>query len=141
MRGVPSTIQTHDDVRNLFTMARDGGLDKEEVVILFRTLLARQYRSVPVIDSDGVKVTTFYFPECQKGSVTACGLTVKSVTHVEEEDPQSENVSYALSQFTLSKALEPGQMLSIYMEDNFLNRNDFNIEEINEYLEVLTNVE
>jgi len=139
MRGVPRSIQTFADVQNLFTMARDGKLDKATVVSRFRTLLARQYHSVPILSIDGAQVKTRYFPECVKGGMTACGLSVKAVTHNEDPESEGENVSYNETVVTLSKAPADSQVLSIFLEENYLARNGFNIAKINEYLEVLEN--
>jgi hypothetical protein len=139
MRGIPNFIQTRDDLRNLFNKAKAGELDTSEVAELVRTLLARQYHTVRIVSVDGAKVTTRYFPECQKGASTACGLSVKSVAHVEDSESEGDSVSYSETIITLSKAPADDVMLSVFMEENFLTRNSFDIDEIIEILEVLEN--
>jgi len=143
MRGIPQILQTRLDMTNLVGMAQRGELDKTEIAELeelIRSLLGKQYRTVPIILADRAVVTTRYFPEVKEGDVTADGLTVKSVSHTENpEQEESEGTQYSETVVTLSKAPNDRETLSIFNQDNWLKQNGFEIDEINFILGVLKN--
>jgi hypothetical protein len=77
-----------------------------------------------------------YFAECEPGATTEDGLTVKKVEHIESEDPDG-GMQFSETKITLSKAPSDTSVFSLYMPDNFLTRNGFDLEEINYILGVL----
>jgi len=131
MRGIPRIIQTPTDLQNLFAMAQNGELDKKSLASRCNDLLAKQYHTVPILSADGAKITTYYFPECKVNTTTSEGLTVKSVKHIEDPEPEGEGVQYSQTEITLSKAPADKATLSILLDDNFLKHNKFDLDELN----------
>jgi len=120
-------------------MAQAGELSKTQVAERCNDLLAKQYHSVPILSVEGAIITTYYFPECKKGDTTEDGLTVKDVKHIKDEEYEGEGVQYSVTQITLSKTPTNKEVLSVFMADNFLAHNNFDIDEINYIRGVLAN--
>ena len=139
MRGLPKSIKTKEDLQNLFKLAQEGydRFEKDELIALIKSLLRRQYHSTPILSVDGKVVTTLFFPEVKEGSVTEDGINVTGVVHVEDAEADGEGLQFSQTQITLSKAPTDTAVLSVYMEDNYLTRNGFEIAEINYILGVL----
>lgn len=139
MKGIPKKIQTRKDLQNLFGLAQEGtaGVEKAELAERIRELLATQYRRVPILSASAAVVTTMYFPEAVKNAPTENGETIKNVVHIEDPDAESGSTQYSNTEITLSKAPKDNKVISVYMEDNFLTQNDFDIPEINYMLGVL----
>lgn len=137
MRGLPTRIQTSDDLNNLFEMSRDGKIDSAGLAERIQELLARQYHRVPILEVNGTMVKTFYFPEVSVGDVTADGLTVKTVKHIEDEG--AEEIQFAFSEITLSKKVaSETTTLTVVKSVNPLVEDGFDVEKINYILGVLT---
>jgi len=139
MRGIPRRIQTRADLQNLFAMVQATELDGAELLPKVRMLLSTQYHVVPVLSTDGADIVTHYFPEAKQNGVTEDGLTIKKVKHIEDTEHEGEGIQYKETQITLSKAPENTQFIAVYMEDNFLTQNGFDIKEIEYILGVLDN--
>ena len=138
MRGMPKIIQTRADLQNLFALAQAGeaGVGKAALAERIRGLLAMQYHRVPILSTENKTVTTMYFPEAQEGGTTEEGLTLTTVTHT--NDPESTG-QFSETVITLSKSPSDKKTLSLFMEDNFLTRHDFDLAEMNYMLGVLEN--
>jgi hypothetical protein len=112
-------------------------LGREEVLALVTSLYNRQYHSVPILRVEGAKVITFYFPEVVKDDITEEELAVKSVEHIEDPEYEGEGKQYSESHITLSKAPINKTVLSVYMEDNYLTQNEFDLDELKYIMGVL----
>jgi len=137
MKGFPKFIQTPADLDNLFDMTKSGELSGAVLTSQINDLLRKQYHSVPILEASGTKITTHYFPECTESAVTDDGLTVNSVKHIEDKEHDGQGVQYSETQITLSKAPEETTVLSIFMPENFLTQNGFDMSAINYILGVL----
>jgi hypothetical protein len=136
MREAPNFIQTPSDLQNLFAMAVNGELEKAEVAVLVRSLWNRQFHNTRIVSVDGVKVVTRYFPEVKENDTTRDGITIKGVKHIESEEEENQ---FEETHITLSKAPTDKEVLSVFMEQNFLSENDFDVERVKTILEVLDN--
>jgi len=140
MKGMPEIIQTRRDAQNLFQLAQEGALDRAEVAKRFRAMLGSQYHAVPILSMSGDVVTTRYFAEVLKDSVTHDGLLVKSVEHIKgtSEDDGEDNEQFVETNITLSSApAKDLSVLSIYVPNNVLVSHAFDIAELEFMLGVL----
>jgi len=134
MRGIPKVIQTQDDLRNLLAMAQNGAFDEREMVQLearAEILLSNRYHHVPILETNGNTITTYYFPECAKGQATADGLTVKSVKHIEGADDDGIVDPFWRTEITLSGAPDDEAVFAVLLEENTLEMKQFDLQEAN----------
>lgn len=138
MRGIPKAIKTRSDLQNLFALANEGaaGVEKAALAQRIRVLLATQYHRVPVKSVSAKIVTTNYFPEAKKNGTTEDGLTISKVEHIADPDDAGQ---FAETQITLSAAPAAADVISVYMENNFIADNGFDIAQMNYMLGVLDN--
>ncbi len=144
MKGIPAFIQTPQDLNNLFALAQEEKVSKQELAEKVSALLEQQYIRIPIMEQSGKAVTTRYFSEVQTGNTTAEGARVTRVEHVEsppdENAPEEQSVSYEKTIITLSAALPADtQTLAVYREDNMLIQRGFDLQQINYILGVLNN--
>jgi len=144
MKGIPSKIQTPQDLRNLHELwqdptwqAQNGKIDTELFIERIDFLCDQQFFHVPIINVDGADVTTRFFHEVAEGSETNNGLTVAAVEHftppedLQDEDDGEENTVHTCTMITLSAALPEGEkFLHIKNSCNCLNYNGFDMEEV-----------
>ena len=171
MREMPRTIQTPADLELLFDMASKSkqkeeaapvaamaanfsastGLEKNlsaetsiegrQLARELRRLLGLQYHRVPILSTNGKKVTTHYFPEIADATVTADGQKITNFTHIEtintSGDSDTEGSSYETTEITLATVPTNKEWLSVYMPDNRLARKGFDPAKITAMLEAL----
>lgn len=137
MKGIPAFIKTREDLQNLFALAQEGKENKSELAEKIRELLSLQHHRVPILSTSGKTVTTRYFPEVNVGDETDAGVKVTAVKHVEAEEQEGEGTTYESTVITFAAAPGADKLLSIYLPDNYLTQNDFDLAEINYILGVL----
>ena len=171
MREMPRTIQTPADAELLFEMALKPRLKEEAAPVTamvgnlsaftgldeslstktsiegrqlareLRRLLGLQYHRVPILNTNGKKVTTRFFPEIAIATATAEGQKITNFTHIEAhditEDSGTDGTTYETTEITLSAAPANKEWLSVHMPDNQLVRKGFDPEKITAMLETL----
>ena len=144
MKGIPSFIQTPEDMTNLFEHAKRDEISKPALAEKIRALLEMQFHNVPVLSQDGENVTVRYCPEINVDDVTGDGLTVTAVEHVEAPPVDGDETSggmggegYAETVISLSAPLAEGAPLRVYKPDNYLTQRGFDVQQMNYILEVL----
>jgi len=141
MRGMPKYIKTPADLDNLFALAQTGEIDKAELAEKINALLSLQYYQIPILSTNGNAVTTRYFSEVSTGDTTIDGLTVEAAAHTEtppEDEPGGTGTEFAETVITLSEPLAAGTTtLSVYKPVNYLTQHGFDVQDINNKLEVL----
>jgi len=152
MRGLPSKIQTPQDLRNLHELWQDatwqatnGKIDTELLIEKIDFLCDQQFFHVPVIKIDGATVTTRFFHEVEVGGETNNGMTVTAVEHFTPPDDVmgdegEESESPTCTKITLSAAWPEGEkFIHIQNSCNCLVYNGFNMEEVRSIRETLQN--
>lgn len=141
MRGIPKAIKTRADLQNLLALAQENkaGVERAALAQRVRELFAKQYHKVPILSVSGKIVTTNYFPEALKNGTTEDGLTITKVEHIEDTEAEGESTQYAETRITLSAVPDNTDTLSVYMEDNYITQNGFDLAEMNFILGVLEN--
>ena len=151
MRGMPTKIQTPEDLRNIFALWQDatwqsknGPIDTQQFYDMLTALCEQQFWHVPIIKHKGKTVTTRFFHEVAVGSKTNGGLKVTSFEHftppedLPGDEGEEDNGGPTCSKITLSAALPKDEkFLHIRNECNCLDINGFDVDEINTIREAL----
>ena len=152
MRGLPTKIQTPQDLRNLHQLWQDAGwqaqhgaIDTEALLEKVELLCEQQFFHIPIIKEDGKTVTTRFFHEIEVGNETDNGLTVTAFEHFTPPDDLmgdegEENEGPTCTKITLSAKWPKGEkFLHIKNSCNCLAYNGFDMEEIQTIREALQN--
>lgn len=101
MRGLPKRFGTGDDIRNCFSLVKEGVLSSSDLLTAVINLEAQNYAKCPILKTNNKTITLVYCPEIVSGSIVHVSdeeFEVIEVNHSYSEDNQPERTILLFSE-------------------------------------------